>query len=64
MNNTRGGWTVVRKESWANYQAAQLQQNRRARQISVMHAFLPILATVVLEFRIFWHKKVILSKVL
>ena len=43
------------KAHGANYQVAQLQQNRRARQISVMHAFVPILATIELEFRIFSH---------
>ena len=45
------------KAHWTNYQVAQLQGNRRARRISVMHAFLPILATIELEFRIFSHKK-------
>ena len=45
------------KDHGANYQVAQLQRNRRARRISVMHAFLPILATIELEFRIFSHKK-------
>ena len=41
----------------ANYQVAQIQRNRRARRISVMYAFFPILATTELEFRIFSHKK-------
>ena len=45
------------KDHGANYQVAQLQRNRRTRRISVMHAFLPILATIELEFRIFSHKK-------
>ena len=45
------------KAHGTNYQVAQLQGNRRARRISVMHAFLPILATIELEFRIFSHKK-------
>ena len=35
-----------------NYQVAQLQRNCRARRISAILAFLPILATMVLEFRI------------
>ena len=34
------------KDHGANYQVAQLQRNRRARRISVMHDFLPILATI------------------
>ena len=44
------------KDYGANYQVAQLQRNGRGRRISVMQAFLPILATIVLEFRIFSHK--------
>ena len=44
------------KDHGANYQVAQLQRNRRGRRISVMHAFLPILATIVLEFRIFYFR--------
>ena len=48
----------------ANYQVAQLQRNRRATRISVMHAFLPNLATIVLEFRIFSHKMFINCKML
>ena len=44
------------KDHGANYQVAQLQRNRQARRISVIHAFLPILATIELEFRIFSHK--------
>ena len=45
------------KDHGANDHVAQLQRNRRDRRISVMHAFLPILATSELEFRIFSHKK-------
>ena len=52
------------KDHGANDQVAQLQRNRRGRRISVMHAFLPMLATIVLEFRIFLHKKFVLSKML
>ena len=52
------------KDHGANYQVAQLQRNRRAGRISVMHAFLTILATIVLEFRMFSHKTFILSKML
>ena len=53
------------KDQWANYQVAhRYNETRRARRISVMHAFLPILATIVLEFRIFSHEKFILSKML
>ena len=40
------------------------QRNGRARRISVMHAFLPILATIVLEFVLFSHEKFILSRML
>ena len=43
------------KDHGVNYQVAQLQGNRRARRISVMHDFLPVLATIELEFRIFSH---------
>ena len=50
------------KDHGANYQVAQLQRNRRARRISVMHAFLPILATIEIEFRT--QKMFILSKML
>ena len=52
------------KDHGVNDQVAQLQGNRRGRRISVMHAFLPILATIVLEFRIFLPKKFVLSKML
>ena len=62
----RGGWTTVRKGSWGklSMQVAQLQRDRRASWFSVMHAFLSVLATIVLEFRIFSHKRFILSKML
>ena len=53
------------KDQWANYQVAHsYNETHRAGRITVMHAFLPILATVVLEFRIFSHKMFILSKML
>ena len=34
------------KDHGVNYQEAQLQRNHRARRISAIHAFLPILGTI------------------
>ena len=42
----------------------ELSYNDTARTISAIHPLLPMLATIVLEFRIFWHKKFIPSKMI
>ena len=53
----RGGWTAVRKGSWDKLSSSSVTTKpSSSRRIFVILVFLSILATVVLEFRLFSHK--------